>query len=52
MPDIKVEYRCPVKPAFRSVAYVDEETGRGEDKYTDIPVNLHWTGDEWVDDCG
>lgn len=51
MAEIKVDYRCSVKN-YLSVAYVDEESGVGEDKYTDLPVTLRWTGSEWVDDCG
>ena len=46
MSDAKVAYRR--RDGGQGTAYVDEETGDGVDKHTDIPVQLRREAAVWV----
>jgi hypothetical protein len=39
--DIKVDYWA--RKGNQSTAYINEISGRGEDKYTEVPVILKWS---------
>ena len=39
--NIKVKYWA--RDGSESTAYIDEDTGEGEDKHSEIPVNLEWS---------
>lgn len=48
MGERKVEYKT--RSGYYSKAYVDDETGEGVDKHSDIPVTVAWSDElsEWV----
>lgn len=48
--EMKIGYRR--SDNSESVAYVDEETGIGTDKYTEDTVRVRWDGNAWVEERG